>query len=148
MMASDQRMQQAAALPFRKGKICLVTTSSGQGMIIPKGKIPLGVHPSALAAREAWEEAGLIGRIGRKQFGIYSFIKSGQEFTVKVYLLEVTKWASTWPEQQLRKRIWCSVDNAIDSVSHIGLRPLLEQLKKRHLTKNVNAILHEDSRAA
>ena len=63
-MAKDNPLPaQAAALPIRDQKICLVTTRSGKGLIIPKGHVPGGIRPAQLAAREAWEEAGLIGRI-------------------------------------------------------------------------------------
>ena len=148
MPRHDGQLYQAAALPYRNGKICLITTSSGQGIIIPKGKIPDGLHPSALAAQEAWEEAGLIGRIERKRFGYYSFVKEGKEYKVQVYVLEVTKWASSWPEQQHRKRIWCSVENAVKKVSHSGLRPLLHQLKKRYRQSKSTSIRSNGTKAA
>ena len=118
---------QAAALPIHNNKVCLITTSSGQGVIIPKGNVPDGMHPADLAEREAWEEAGLVGRIDREPFGDYTFQKSGEELTVQVYLLEVTEWSFSWPEQQSRQRIWCSVEKAVDRVSHVGLRELMVQ---------------------
>ena len=127
MTKDDEPVFQAAALPFRERKICLVTTSSGKGLIIPKGKVPEGIHPARLAAREAWEEAGIVGRISRQPFGRYTFMKAGHEHTVQVYLLAVTEWARAWPEQGFRKRLWCSVESAIQRVSHVELRSLLEQ---------------------
>ena len=127
MAKDDDLVSQAAALPFRDRKICLVTTRSGKGLIIPKGHIPVGTHPAQHAAREAWEEAGLIGQISKQPFGEYTFSKSGREHTVKVFLLAVTEWARAWPEQSFRRRLWYSLDNAIRLVSHDDLRTLLEQ---------------------
>ena len=67
-MGKDEQSPQAAALAFRDQKICLVTTRSGKGLIIPKGHVPVDTSPAELAAREAWEEAGLIGQIARRPF--------------------------------------------------------------------------------
>jgi 8-oxo-dGTP pyrophosphatase MutT (NUDIX family) len=131
-MATIETIRQAAALPIHNNRVCLVTTSSGQGVIIPKGNIPDGMDPSKIAECEAWEEAGLLGRIGRQPIGNYFFLKSGKELTVQVYLLEVKERASSWPEQHYRKRIWCSPQTAAERVSHIGLRELIEQFVESH----------------
>jgi len=130
MAKVDNLVSQAAALPIRNQRICLVTTRSGKGLIIPKGHIPGGTHPAQLAAREAWEEAGLIGRVTNRPFGEYTFMKSGREHTVQVFLLAVTNLARIWPEQGFRRRLWYSLENAIRLVTHDELRTLLEQFAK------------------
>lgn len=127
MAIKDEPIFQAAALPFREGKVCLVSTSSGNGLIFPKGKVEPGIHPAQVAACEAWEEAGLVGRISRQPFGKYTFTKAGRKHIVQVFLLTVRKWSRSWPEQEHRRRLWCSVESAILRVSHAQLRPLLEQ---------------------
>lgn len=132
MAKDDDLVSQAAALPFRDRKICLVTTRSGKGLIIPKGHVPGGIHPAQLAAREAWEEAGLIGRITKQPFGEYSFKKAGRKQSVQVFLLAVTDLARAWPEKSFRQRLWYSLDNAIRLVSHDDLRNLLEQFGRTH----------------
>ena len=124
MTTDVEPVLQAAALPYRDNKICLISTRSGKGMILPKGHIPEGLQPSQLAEREAWEEAGLIGRIERRPFGNYSFLKLGQEHSVQVHLLKVSKEAYSWPEQRFRQKISCSIDRAIERVSHVELRVL------------------------
>lgn len=137
MTRDVEPVHQAVALPFRNSKICLITTSSGKGMIIPKGHVQEGMSPSLIASREEWEEAGLIGIIARRPFGKYTFIKSGYEHTVQVFLLEVTRCVSKWPEQRIRNRIWCSVDSAMLRVSHIELRPLIEQFAESDAHRSV-----------
>jgi 8-oxo-dGTP pyrophosphatase MutT (NUDIX family) len=127
MRKDDDRGPQAAALAFRDRKICLVTTRSGKGLIIPKGRVPSGTSAADLAAREAWEEAGLIGQIAPKPFGEYTFTKAGRVQTVQVFLLEVTESARAWPEKRFRRRCWCSPESAIPRVSHVALGALLER---------------------
>ncbi len=92
MAQADTLITQAAALPIRNHKVCLVTTRSGKGLIIPKGNVPSGIHPAQLAAREAWEEAGLIGRVTKRPFGEYTFEKSDREHRVQVFVLAVTNF--------------------------------------------------------
>jgi len=119
--------EQAAALAFRGRKICLVTTRSGKGLIIPKGHVPDGTSAARLAAREAWEEAGLNGRIARRPFGEYTFLKADREQTVQIFLLAVTKLVREWPERPFRRRLWFPLEAAIPAVTHTALRSLLEE---------------------
>jgi 8-oxo-dGTP pyrophosphatase MutT (NUDIX family) len=71
---------QYAALPFRSGvdsgvKVLLITSRDTGRWVIPKGW-PVGQRaPHASAAREALEEAGVVGRVGRDSIGTYSYEK-------------------------------------------------------------------------
>ena len=60
--------QQFAALPYRRGsygglEILLITSRETQRWIVPKGWPSPGLAPHESAAREALEEAGIVGRI-------------------------------------------------------------------------------------
>lgn len=127
-MASHRSRRQAAAIPVRNGKVCLVTSSSGRRWIIPKGHVPLGTTPEVLAACEAWEEAGLLGHITGSALCTYRLRKQGCDYQVDVYLLQVTRCVSEWPEQRFRQRRWLSVGEAIERLQQKELRQALTSL--------------------
>jgi 8-oxo-dGTP pyrophosphatase MutT (NUDIX family) len=68
---------QFAALPFQiaedgRARVMLMTSRETQRWVIPKGWPMRGRKPREVAAREAFEEAGLVGRIvGKKAVGSY-----------------------------------------------------------------------------
>ncbi len=91
---------QVAAVCYRRTlqgvEFLLVNTHGGDKWTFPKGSThPRLSHPQA-AEREAWEEAGALGRIDPAHFHTFVYAKgvlwkkSGVlEFPVKAYLLEV-----------------------------------------------------------
>jgi 8-oxo-dGTP pyrophosphatase MutT (NUDIX family) len=70
---------QFAALPYiytvDRVEICLITSRETARWIIPKGWPEKGRAPHELAALEAFEEAGLRGRIDSKAAGRFSYWK-------------------------------------------------------------------------
>ena len=64
---------QAGVVPFRvekeKIKIMLITSRKKQRWIFPKGIIDPGYSASETAVNEAFEEAGIKGKIGSKPVG-------------------------------------------------------------------------------
>src|SRR5262245_42226940 len=108
---------QYAALPYRhrgnsKTEVMLVTSRGTGRWIIPKGWPMKRKPPHAAAAREALEEAGVVGEIGKKPIGSFSHekVKAGQMVVceVKVFPLEVTHQRKTWPEKGKREVQWLS----------------------------------------
>jgi 8-oxo-dGTP pyrophosphatase MutT (NUDIX family) len=83
---------QYAALPFRrKGKspteVLLVTSRETGRWIIPKGWPAKGKPPHKSAAREAREEAGVVGSVKRRPVGVFSYkkrLKSGKVVACEV----------------------------------------------------------------
>ena len=104
--------RQAAAVPFRqlgdRFEVCLITTTGSRKWSIPKGFIDPGDSASETAAREAWEEAGLHGRVVGGPVGYYDITKFGVAMSVVVYLLEVERVDDEWEEQAFRDRRWAS----------------------------------------
>src|SRR5215469_16916163 len=102
--------------------------------IIPKGNIAVGATPAKAAVREAYEEAGVKGRIGRAlPLGFYTYFKrldtgEARAAAVEVYLLRVEKHLGKWPEKRERKLSWLSPEAAAGLVEEPGVVPLLHRL--------------------
>jgi 8-oxo-dGTP pyrophosphatase MutT (NUDIX family) len=56
-------------------EILLVTTRQSKQWIIPKGWPIKGLQPAKSAAREAFEETGVRGRVGGKSIGLFAYNK-------------------------------------------------------------------------
>src|SRR5688572_15970785 len=114
MMANpDSYVRQAAAIPFRNGRVCLVTSSNGKRWVIPKGLIEPGQTAGETALQEAWEEAGLLGALRPEPIGSYRYEKWCGVCHVTVFALDVTEMAQQWPERDLRQRVWLSPGGAL-----------------------------------
>jgi 8-oxo-dGTP pyrophosphatase MutT (NUDIX family) len=126
---------QSAALPFRitPGGLCvlLVTSRESRRWIIPKGWPIRGLKPRDVAAREAYEEAGLVGRIvGKGPIGSYHYSKRlpdgvEQLCRVKVFLLAVDYQVDEWPEKAQREWRWIAPAEAAQMVQEGGLAEIL-----------------------
>lgn len=110
--------RQAAVIPYRIRKarleVALVTTSKGNGWIVPKGGIDEGERARDAAIREAEEEAGLRGVVARRRLGRYRHVKGQGQCLVDVYLMRVTTVMEQWMEDKLRRRRWMRVPDAAD----------------------------------
>ena len=118
-------VRQAAAVPVRDDRVCLVTSSSGRRWVVPKGQIDPGHTAGEAALVEAWEEAGLVGALDPDPLGTYAYEKLGRELHVLVFRMAVTEVRDEWPERQLRARVWVTLDEALDRIDEPGLRDLL-----------------------
>jgi 8-oxo-dGTP pyrophosphatase MutT (NUDIX family) len=87
-------------------------------------------RPHRIAPIEAYEEAGLCGKIGRHALGHFKHSKrKGKRrilFEVKLYPLEVTKQRARWPERGERELIWLQASEAARRVRRAKLRRLIE----------------------
>jgi 8-oxo-dGTP pyrophosphatase MutT (NUDIX family) len=126
-------VQQAAAIPVRSGRVCLVTTRSGKRWVIPKGCLEPGKTAGQIALEEAWEEAGLLGALQREPIGSYVYEKLGNIYHVTVFLMNVTEARSIWPEAVERQRIWLRPMTAVARVDYLGLRKLLRKVLAREM---------------
>jgi len=133
-------LHQAGAIPYAvvDGEVrVLLVTSRGSGRwLIPKGNIDAGLTPAQAAAKEAYEEAGIRGKITTDTplgfFTSSKTVKSGRErpVTVEVYALLVDRQLKRWPEARQREARWMSASDAARSVKEPGLARLLERLKE------------------
>ena len=133
----DRHISQAGVIPWwstsdGRVEVLLVTTTGGRGWTIPKGNVPGGVSPKRAAAREAFEEAGLLGRVG-EWMGSYGYRKQGAWRNVAVYPMEVAVTLPLWPEAFKRERRWMTLEDAMTAVRHEGLRGCLALLANGRL---------------
>ncbi|KIN63862.1 Nudix domain protein [Sulfitobacter noctilucicola] len=125
---------QFAALCYRirRGKVqVLVITSRGsKRWIMPKGWPIDGRTPAASAAREAWEEAGVTGKVTDRCLGAYSYGKDvgmddAMPCIAMLYPVEVKSLAKRYPESGQRRRRWVSRKKAAKMVAEPELARLL-----------------------
>jgi 8-oxo-dGTP pyrophosphatase MutT (NUDIX family) len=121
-------IQQAAAIPIRAGRVCLVSSRGGKRWVVPKGCIEPLKTPAQIALQEAWEEAGLVGVLEPTSVGSYLYEKSSNLYEVTVFLMHVTEMAAHWPEVFLRRRLWVPEDKAPLRVESPGLQELLRKV--------------------
>ena len=136
-MSKRKPITQYAALPFAlkngRPRVMLVTSRGKGRWIIPKGWPEKDLTPHACAAKEAYEEAGVVGRIGESPLGTYRYkkrLRSGAltTFEVEAYLLEVEHQLSDWPEKGQRVTRWMAPARAARLVGEDGLVQLLLRL--------------------
>ncbi|MEM9107054.1 MAG: NUDIX hydrolase [Pseudomonadota bacterium] len=129
---------QYAALCYRRtddGIDVLLITSRGTGRwIIPKGWAMEDLSDHATAAREALEEAGVVGKIKKKSIGTYPYSKwmpaeMPIECSVKVYPLEVSQLEDDYLEKDERERRWFSRKKAASKVDEPELKELILDFK-------------------
>jgi len=125
MAQPDMYVRQAAALPLRNGRVCLVTSSNGKRWVIPKGLIEPGQTAGETALQEAWEEAGLVGTLSPEPIGSFLYEKWCGVCHVTVFTMDVTEMKQEWPERELRQRIWTTPAGAIERLDDAGLVDLL-----------------------
>jgi 8-oxo-dGTP pyrophosphatase MutT (NUDIX family) len=126
--AKAKPISQAAVVAVQRGRVCLITSSSGRRWLLPKGKRQAGCDLRETARREAWEEAGLVGRVAGTPLGSYQFTKYGCRHTVVVFRMRVTAAKNDWPERRKRLRQWVRPGAALDRLHHPDLCTLLRDV--------------------
>jgi 8-oxo-dGTP pyrophosphatase MutT (NUDIX family) len=135
MASRKQEFLQVGALPFHfdpngDPHIYLVTSRGSGRWIIPKGNPIRGVAPHKVAAREALEEAGLVGHIQRGCIGTFELIRrrggSDMICRVDVYALDVERQLRHWAEARQRLVRRCSLATALSLLTLPDLSILIE----------------------
>lgn len=129
---------QFAALCYRikdeKVQFCMITSRGTGRWIIPKGWPMDGETPSDAAATEAFEEAGLRGKIKHQPIGVYSYNKARANdddlpCIAVVYPMKVKRVLTKWPEKKQRQRKWVSRKKAAELVNEPELRDIMLRFK-------------------
>ena len=134
--------------PRHGAEVLLITSLNSKRWIIPKGWPEAELSPGENAAREAFEEAGVTGKISAEPVGSYHYLKEkkdggGMPCTVHVFALAVTKQLDDWPEKGARELLWLPPEQAAAKVSEPALRQLFKNFRKQlpgQKTRRVTAV--------
>lgn len=131
---------QFGALCYRirdgKVQVLLITSRGAQRWIVPKGWPMNAKTPGEAALREAWEEAGVTGRISGGSIGVFSYEKEFEPgvklpVLVLVYPVEVKGIAQDYPEAGERRREWMSRKKAMKRVDEPELARMIRDFDPR-----------------
>lgn len=126
--------RQVAAIPFTVDetgglRLLLITSRRSKRWIVPKGWKPRKMKARKAAAREAREEAGIVGETSKQVLGQFLYEKDtprGRRLCkVKVFALSTREQLANWKEQGQRSMRWCSPDAAMTLVSDPGLADII-----------------------
>lgn len=136
--------RQSGAIPYRvkdgKLQIMLITSTRKKKWIIPKGVIEPYMSPQESAAQEAYEEAGIFGRVWDEPVGRYETDKWGDTCNVTVFPMLVTKVYKDWPEEDQRKRKWMSADEAYEKAGRKEIRKMIKKFAAEYGEKIVSEV--------
>jgi len=131
---------QFAALCYRvrqgKVQVLLITSRWAPYCSKQKGWPMDAPTPGAAAAREAWEEAGVRGRVTGGCLGVYAYLKAMDDTAqlpvlAMLYPIEVKILADKYPEAGQRRRKWMSRKKAAKLVSEPELARMIRDFDPR-----------------
>ncbi len=138
---SDVRTQFAALcyhMVRDKPEILLITSRRSRRWIIPKGWPIDGKTPAQVALTEAWEEAGVQGKVHERCLGLFSYHKAlgaerGVPCVAMVYAVRVKSLAADYPEADQRKRKWLRPKKAAALITEPELAHIVRNFHPRLL---------------
>lgn len=108
----------------KKCKIYLVTSREQGQWIIPTGKLEKNLSNRRVALLEAFEEAGILGKLD-DQFKMQVLLqrpRGKKKRKTIVFLLYVKRILNHWPEERQRKRKAISIESYVKTVSDKKLK--------------------------
>ena len=84
--------------------------------IFPKGRIEIELNDREVAINEAFEEAGVIGRISGNAVKVRVVKKKGTVL-YKLYPLRISRVCSKWPERRIRRRRFVKSKKALKELN-------------------------------
>ncbi|MGV6875405.1 NUDIX hydrolase [Pseudochelatococcus sp. B33] len=149
--------RQFGALPLRmdddgRMQVMMITSRETSRWIVPKGWPIKGLSGAQTAAREAREEAGVVGVTGKNPVGAYMYdkrLKSGGSARcyVELYPPWVVDRAPDWPEKSERRVEWLPVAEAAERAGDASLSELLRTVHHKGLPRSSHK-LHRKARKA
>ncbi len=134
--------QQYAAICYRLRKkqavpeVLLLTSRDTGRWVIPKGWPMAGKKSYAVAEREAYEEAGVKGKVSEEPIGHYDYHKGmdgGLKILcrVQVHTLEVKNVLKDFPEKGMRRSEWVNCEEAAARVREPELKVLFHKFAQQ-----------------
>ena len=93
--------------------------------MLPKGNVEKGMTAHASAAKEAFEEAGVMGICDPVVLGEYRFRQSQ---LVRIFPLRITRILERWEETGLRSRFLFKLEKALKIADGDDIRSILRKL--------------------
>ena len=123
-----------------KPQILLITSRESRRWVVPKGWPMNGKSPQDAALREAYEEAGVMGRVGKVPLGYFPYHKKLDDGTVvptmvTLFPVRVRLLKAEYPEMDERRRKWFSRKKAAARVDEPELARLLRTFNPSKLPK-------------
>ncbi|WP_353682727.1 NUDIX hydrolase [Mesorhizobium sp.] len=153
---------QVAALPYRHRRggaieVLLVTSRRAGRFIVPKGWPMKGKTFPEAAAEEAKQEAGVVGRVGRRAIGNYRYWKRLRKLSVEVsvivFPLKVDIELKVWREKRQRIRAWLKPGRAKSLMDNPELSSIvmranggLQPVMARKHSRGVRRVGHQELR--
>ncbi len=114
-------------------QVVLVTSRGTGRWVLPKGWAEAALTGAELAAKEAFEEAGLMGAMHAQPIGTYRALKRLEDAStlpcqVEVFRMQVATLLEDWPKRHQRQRRSFTLAEAAAAVHEAELSALLHEL--------------------
>jgi len=111
-------------------RFLLVAAREDARWTVPKGRLIAEMSPRETAMREAFNEAGAIGRVDPNPLGRFTYRRpspSGEDVwhAATLFSMRVNGTLLNWPEKADRKRHWFEHHQALTAIDDPNLRNLL-----------------------
>ena len=134
--AAQAMERQFGAIPYTtvgdRVAFLLITSRRSGRWIFPKGAPEKGMTEWDLAAEEARQEAGVIGRVDSTPIGSYRDWKTRglRRVPIEVFMfpLRVERQLGDWPEDQQRYRHWAIFPEARRLLTNPGLVEMIARI--------------------
>lgn len=140
-----KRILQSGSAPYivygSEIRVMLVTPSAGGGWILPKGNIAKRLDTLTSAAKEALEEAGVVGECENHVLGTVNISKTPDDVaSARIYPLEIRRILPRWEEEGVRSRRLFQIDRAIRIMKSEESAEVLRNLKTLILSRRENSV--------
>lgn len=96
-------------------RFLVISSSTGEHWVLPKGHIDPGETPETTALRELEEETGVLGEIIRP-LSVQSFDMNGREVVIQYFLVRMT---GSREASENRELVWLELKDAREKLSFI-----------------------------
>ena len=132
-------VRQSGAIPYSivsdRVVFLLVTSRRSGRWIFPKGSISTGHTAWDSAAKEALEEAGVIGRIDPNPVGTYQISEKGVLTDIDLYPLLVEYQQEEWQKMHQRLRHWTLLTEVRRLVDNPSIARIASKLERQLLVR-------------
>ena len=125
-------IREIGALPYRMRnaqlEIVLITTRRRKRWIFPKGQSEKRLTSRKVAELEAFEEAGVVGRIEKGNNREFTIRRGTQKVKITVFALKFDQILDQWPEANERQRVVIRCDDALKMIKGKSLRKCVKRM--------------------